>query len=150
MEIRLRVCGLSWHKDKILLLRHEGLGRKGYLWSPPGGRAERLSDLSENLKREMLEETHLEVKVTGFKFIHEYIGRGLHAVEHFFDLETIHGEARLGTDPELKEKQLLTGIRYFSWEEIKSKGFEYFHGIFNKIDHLNHLRTLTGYFKTIE
>ena len=83
-KTRIRVCGILIENDEILLVKHKGLGEKGYLWSPPGGEPRFSEDLESALKREFFEETGLLVEVESFLFLFEFIDVPLHAVELFF------------------------------------------------------------------
>ncbi len=150
-QARLRVCGLHFRKNTILLLKHEGIGKRGYLWAPPGGRVEFGEDVVTNLQREYAEETNINVDVGPYLFTYEYLGHGLHAVELFFEVFNDQDEPSLGYDPEMEEsKQMLTELRYFSMEEIRKEGFDYFHGIFSKIEELGDLTTISGYLRVDE
>ena len=39
-RLRIRACGLLIKEKKILLIKHEGLGKLNALWAPPGGAVE--------------------------------------------------------------------------------------------------------------
>ena len=49
-KVRVRVGGILIENDQILLLKHEGVGKKEFLWSPPGGGMEFGENAEENLK----------------------------------------------------------------------------------------------------
>ena len=36
-KVRVRACGILIENQRILLVKHRGLGAQGYFWSPPGG-----------------------------------------------------------------------------------------------------------------
>lgn len=80
--VRLAAVGLIQARDsgRWLLLRslhpewysrHEGFPPPAELWGPPGGRMERGEDLETTLRREVREETGLEVEVAGP--VHAYL-----------------------------------------------------------------------------
>ena len=121
-QLRVRVCGLCWSGDKLLLVRHNGLGPLGYYWSPPGGGLNFGETIVDCLKREMLEETGLEVMVETLAFLNQYINPPLHAVEMFFTCTPPPNpidRTTLGTDPEQEiGTQLLTGVAWMTYAEI--------------------------------
>lgn len=118
-KVRVRVCGLLLINDRLLLLKHDGIGKKGHLWSPPGGGMEFGESATDCLKREFKEETNLEVSVGPFLFTNEYQDLKLHAIELFFRVELIKGELKLGMDPELSAKnQILSAAKFFSNSEL--------------------------------
>lgn len=82
-KVRVRVGGILIEDNKILLLKHEGVGKMEYLWSPPGGGMEFGENAEENLKREFLEETGLNIRVDEMLFMNEFINYKIHAIELF-------------------------------------------------------------------
>ncbi|MDN5201399.1 NUDIX hydrolase [Fulvivirgaceae bacterium BMA10] len=146
-QARCRVCGLYVEKNKILMIKHRGLGEKGYLWSPPGGGVIYGSSLKENLKREFLEETGLEIKVQKFLFVHEFLNNPLHAIELFFEVEKIGGEIGIGSDPEMDQKnQIIEEVKMLSFEELKLENKLNLHNILWDCQSINDLLKMRGYF----
>ena len=135
--------------EKILLLKHEGVGPDQYLWSPPGGGIQFGQDAKENLKREFLEETHLQVEVGDLLFTNEFIDHKIHAVELFFKVEFISGDLKLGKDPEMGKQQILTEIDYFAVEDLKKEKKSRLHNMFHAINKPQEVLNLTGYFKFV-
>lgn len=118
-KIRVRACGLLQEKGKILLINHEGIGKKGNIWLPPGGAVEFGDSLESTLIREFKEETGLEIKILDQAFSQEYIAPPLHAIEFFFVVESIGGQLKLGSDPELSaEDQIISDLKFFDEDEI--------------------------------
>jgi 8-oxo-dGTP diphosphatase len=66
-------------RDSLLLIRRGRPPGKGR-WSLPGGRVEADETLEDALRREMREETGLDVEPTGLLGTAERIGEGLHYV----------------------------------------------------------------------
>jgi 8-oxo-dGTP diphosphatase len=144
---RLRVCGLCWKGDKLLMVNHRQL-TAGSFWAPPGGGVEFGEPVADALVREFLEETHVKILPAKFKFVCEFIQPPLHAVELFFEVDYQEGEASLGTDPESNpEDQLINAVRYMSIEEILSVPSGERHGIFRFIKTTAEVKKLTGFYR---
>ena len=145
-KLRVRVSGLLIEEEKILLVKHKGLGG-GHLWAPPGGGMEYGSSAEENLKREFLEETGLEVRVLKLQFVNEFIKSPLHAIELFFLVEREGGKLKLGSDPESdKNHQILEAINFFSFAEIVAMKENELHNLFRHCRSISGLLKMNGYF----
>jgi ADP-ribose pyrophosphatase YjhB (NUDIX family) len=103
-------------EGRILLVRqrHEGRG----IWMLPGGAIEANETSREAAAREVLEETGLTVQIGRLLWHIEEVSepRGQRFV-NFFLARVTAGSARLGTDPELGEAQVLEDIGFFSRAE---------------------------------
>lgn len=147
-KLRVRVNGILIEDDKILLIKHRSLGLSGVFWATPGGGMEYGSSAEDNLKREFLEETGLEVKVGDFLFVHEYLDVPLHAIELFFTVFRIAGSVSMGLDPEIPiDNQIISDIRFISFQDIKKMPKTDRHQIFEHCTDLSELLSLRGYFK---
>ena len=145
-RIRVRVCGVYVRNNKILLIKHHGLG-EDYLWSPPGGGVEFNTSIEENLIREFKEETGLSIKVGDFLFINEFISSPFHAIELFFKVKEAKGEIKLGKDPELKfDNHIITGIKFMDIEELKREKTQNIHNVLMNCKSIEDILDLTGYF----
>lgn len=144
---RIRVCGIIQNnKGEYLLLKHEGLGAGGYIWAPPGGGLEYAETAHDCLKREIMEETHLEAIVGKLQFVNEFIGSSLHAIELFFKITSYSGEAILGVDPEMEGKApVLSKLKFFSLEEIKDCDPVLFHNFFRHLEIGQSIDSLPSY-----
>ena len=145
-QLRIRMNGILIENEKLLMLKHQ-MGNGKILWSVPGGGMNYGSHAIENLKREYLEETSLEIEVGRYLFVHEYLDPPLHAMEHFFEVNRINGNAKLGKDPELSgTNQILLEISWKTIQEIKSIPNESLHQVFWGIKSLSELGLWNGYF----
>jgi 8-oxo-dGTP diphosphatase len=146
-RIRVRACGICIQEDKILLIRHSGVGEKGSLWVPPGGGVNFGESAEKALVREYKEETGLDINVKEFLFVNEYIVAPLHAVELFFNIEVTGGKMEKGIDPEMgADKQLIQELKYWNFKEIATQDPLLFHSILRKNKDLDGLLNLKGFF----
>jgi ADP-ribose pyrophosphatase YjhB (NUDIX family) len=145
-RLRLRVNGILFQGEKILLIKHQmAAGR--YFWNVPGGGMDYGSDAIENLKREYMEETGLNIEVKKFLFVHEFLEPPLHAVELFFEVIKLNGNLRDGYDPELAhDRQIITDKGFFTVEEINKIKKEEKHRLFWELNSINDIRIWKGYF----
>lgn len=145
-QLRTRVNGILIEDDRILMVKHR-MGNGRILWAVPGGGMHFGTTAPENLQREFLEETNLEVSVGDYLFVHEYFDPPLHAMEHFFSVKRISGHVKLGNDPELSgENQILQEISWKSLSEIQAIPNASLHQIFWGIKSLSELGKWNGYF----
>jgi 8-oxo-dGTP diphosphatase len=148
-KVRVRIGGILIENDKVLLLKHEGVGPDQYLWSPPGGGMEFGQDAEQTLVREFKEETNLTVKVENFLFVNEFMEDRIHAIELFFKVTKVGGDINLGIDPEMNENQILTEFKFFDYQDLKKVQKNRLHNIFHAINKPQEVFNLTGYFKFV-
>jgi len=118
-KVRTRVCGVCFHNDSLLLVKHRGLGENGILWTPPGGGVQYGDTLENNLIREFREETGLNIAIVRFLFVYEYLGPPLQTIELFFEVKAEHKSPVKGTDPEMSETdQIIDEVRFVSLREL--------------------------------
>lgn len=141
-KVRIRVCGLCWQNDSLLLVKHQIEGQP--LWAPPGGGVEFGELLNETLKREFLEETGLEVRPGKFLFGCEFVKNPLHAIELFFEVTAVTGSVKSGRDPEL---QIIETAQFLTLDEIRSIPEHHLHGILSKFESKEKLQGLTGFYR---
>jgi 8-oxo-dGTP diphosphatase len=120
-QLRLRVCGICIHDDRILLINHSGLNESNEFWSPPGGGLQFGETIEECLKREFLEETNTVVSIVKFLTVREFVKPPLHAIELYYEVKIESGDVKIGFDPEMKE-QIIRDIQWLSFEEVLFKG----------------------------
>lgn len=147
-KLRVRVCGICVDKDKILLIKHKGIGDAGELWIPPGGGVDYLESTESALVREFKEETGLNVAVKQFLFCCEFIEQPLHAIELFFQVEIKGGELKKGFDPEHnKAEQIIEDVKFVTFEEIAVINKDKLHRSLWNLSDVESLLNMRGYFK---
>lgn len=125
-RVRVRVGALlfddSDEPGAVLLAEHGGLWEDRPFWTPPGGGVEFGEGLEEALKREVVEETGVDIEVGVLRYALDFVRPPLHAVSFYFACHAIGGveAARLGTDPELGDRQLLRGLRLIPFDELST------------------------------
>lgn len=146
-SVRVRVCGLCIESEKILLVNHRSLNKKGVFWAPPGGGMEFGQSAEENLKREFLEETGLKIEVEEFLFVHEYLKPPLHAIELMFKVKRLGGTLKIGADPELEDdEQIIENVKFMPFAEIIKLGKDNIHQIFFNVEGNSIPDNVNGYF----
>src|SRR5688572_17010203 len=93
-RLRVRVCGICWENDRLLLVNHQM--PNGDFWAPPGGGLEFGEEAADALKREFKEEANLDIDVGSYLFGCEFIRQPLHAIELFFDVKAVGGLLKTG------------------------------------------------------
>lgn len=146
-KVRIRVCGLCWQNDSLLLVNHGQITENDFL-APPGGGLEFGQSINEAIVREFKEETGLEVKVNDFQFIVEFIKPPLHAIELFFAVEIKGGMLKTGIDPEMPaENQIIKEVEFMDWEDLNRIPQHKKHGIFRQCRTKNDLLGLRGFYR---
>lgn len=92
MGPRLAVRAVLVHQDRLLLVNAYG-GGVSDLWCAPGGGVERGQSLTDNLVREVHEETGLTIKVGPPCLVNEFHDpeNDFHQVEIFFRCQLVSG-----------------------------------------------------------
>jgi 8-oxo-dGTP diphosphatase len=142
-KIRVRISGLCWRNNSLLLVNHRGL-TPGDFWAPPGGGLEFGETVKTGLVREFREETGLHVSVGRFLFAGEFIDDPLHSIELFFEVSAApDGSLVKGQDPELP---IIEEVRFMTVPEIQNIPISSLHGIFRLVHSPQQLKTLSGFF----
>ena len=117
-RVRVRVGALLFDDPTaptaVLLAEHDGIWEDRPFWTPPGGGVEFGEPLSEALRREVREETGVDVEVGEVRYVLDFVRDPLHAVSFYVECRAEPGAlaaARLGSDPELGECQILRALR---------------------------------------
>ena len=112
----VRVIALD-EENRILMVKHDHLERT--VWMIPGGGIEEGESSQQAAVREVLEETGLEVEITGLIWhVEEVSERGQRFV-NFFRAHVTGGQLKLGHDPELSDSgQVLADIGFMRREDV--------------------------------
>ena len=147
-KLRVRVCGICITDKGLLLVHHKSIGKNGSLWAPPGGGMEYGEDAKTALIREFKEETNLDIEVTKFLFVHEYLDPPLHGIELFFEVKILGGNLNRGIDPEMEDDlQIITQVEFKSLSEIQQLPKRDLHFVIQNATNFKNLLNQRGYFK---
>lgn len=145
-KLRVRVCGICFQQDRLLLVNHRGL-QDGPFWAPPGGGMEFGWSAEENLRREFREETGLTIQVGRLLFVTEFLRPPLHALELFYEVTFTGGSLRVGQDPELgTAPQQIQDVQFMECSAIDALPAEHKHGAFKLAGMADKIGRLNGYF----
>jgi 8-oxo-dGTP diphosphatase len=144
-RLRIRVCGICWKADQLLMVNHKHL-TQGDFWAPPGGGLEFGQSIQNTLTREFKEEAGITIQPGNMLFICEFIKPPLHALELFFASFYDRGELITGTDPETNI-QLIREVAYMDFNTIMSIPANERHGIFNSVKTIQDFRKLNGFYR---
>lgn len=146
-RLRIRVCGLCWNNDQLLVVNHK-IGKTQTFWAPPGGGLEFGESVEDALIREFEEEVSLKIKPIRFQFACEFIKPPLHALELFFEISAESGKVKAGFDPESPaELQLIKGAQYMDFTSLMALNEDERHGIFRFIRNATELKSLNGFYR---
>jgi 8-oxo-dGTP diphosphatase len=150
-KLRVRVCGICFDGDSMLLVKHEPMGEMGVLWAPPGGGMTYGETAVECLEREILEESGLKVKTGKLLFVNEYFADSFHAVELFFQTEITGGELVTGKDPEIgPDFQIIKEVGFIPFSRIREMDHRILHNLFNYAGSREEIENLSGYLSQIK
>jgi 8-oxo-dGTP diphosphatase len=105
------VGGVIIKDNKILLVKRAHPPNKG-MWAIPGGKVEYGEMLEDAVKREMLEETNLKVRVLNLLSLIQMIKEGFHYIILDFLCEITGGDLKPASDA--------ADAKFFSIDEIKN------------------------------
>lgn len=107
---------------KILMVKHryEEQGKLEEFWVVPGGGVEFGEYSTDAGIREVKEETGLDIKINRLLWtVEETTQHGIGLTNYFLG-EIVGGELSLGFDPEFDNNQVLSDVKFFTKDEIKS------------------------------
>lgn len=145
-RLRLRVCGLYRENDRLLMVRHRGVGPTDTFWCPPGGGMQFGEAAPDALVREFSEETGLIVVADELLFFNEFMNPPLHALELFFRVRVVAGVLKTGSDPEMEpDQQIIDDVSMMTFAEIKAYPPHEVHALFAHSQSLDDVFDLRGY-----
>ncbi len=148
-RLRTRVCGICLVEDRLVMVRHRGIGITDTFWCPPGGGIQFAENAHEALKREFLEETGLIVEPGELLFVNEFMQPPLHAMELFFTTRVVGGTLHLGIDPEMSaQNQIITEVELMTFAQVKAYPSTEVHQLFQYCDSMEDVFSLKGYLHT--
>lgn len=116
--LRLGVRAIIMHRERLLLVNAYKTGTGPELWCAPGGGVEPHQSLHDNLKREVFEETGLEIEVGEVALVNEFHDpeKPFHQVDIFFRAHVKSGRLDdTWTDPE----GIVERRAFFSEDELR-------------------------------
>ncbi|WP_369185816.1 NUDIX domain-containing protein [Streptomyces sp. Y1] len=112
-----RVTGIAVQDGQMLLLNQDTEGDR--TWSLPGGKVEDGETLAEALRREMREETGLEVEVGPLLYVCDVTSASV--VHITFQLDVVGG--RIGEVAEGADTQPIRGVEWVKLDDLPGHGF---------------------------
>lgn len=99
--IRIRAAVIICHDNQVLMVQHQKNGHR--YWLLPGGGVEYGESAVDCAKRELTEETNLQVKVGQLAFVSETIApdKSRHVLHLVFHAEITGGHLHVGDEPRL-------------------------------------------------
>ncbi|MDD3460188.1 ADP-ribose pyrophosphatase [Mesotoga sp. SC_NapDC2] len=113
---RISVRALVIKDESVLLVRHEHRDRPPF-WCFPGGLVEPGEDLFTAIKREIREETYLEVFPKSVVALQEFKRESL--LEVIFSCDYVSGRTNLGSDPDNSGVPTLVEVKWVEIGEIE-------------------------------
>lgn len=117
--MKIRVTGILVKNDTILLLDQDV--NKGRSWSLPGGKVEEDESLELALKREMKEETGLDVNINRLLYICDFITEKDHVLHITFQISEAGGSlGEIATGLDTNE---IRTVKFIPISDITNLGF---------------------------
>lgn len=104
-------------QDQVLLVHHQKKDTFDF-WVPPGGRLEGIESIYDCARREVLEETGLQVELGQILYIQEFWEPDYHFVKFFISGNVVGGS--LTTQNIDTDEHFLVDARFFSQHELQN------------------------------
>lgn len=109
-------CGaIIMNANRVLLVHHREEGKYDF-WVTPGGRLDGNKSILDCIRREVWEETNLEIKPGKILYMAEFIEADIHFIKPLLLCEITGGELSLINN--VADKDFLVEARFFSQEEL--------------------------------
>jgi 8-oxo-dGTP pyrophosphatase MutT (NUDIX family) len=120
-DIRYQAAVMRDHHALLLFVHDRESGER--FWAFPGGGREAGETAEECVRREISEETGLDVDVRGLLFTTPDIPGGMYDMLHTYHCEIVGGTATPGIEPEVDDADHMT-IRDLAWFDLRdSRGW---------------------------
>jgi 8-oxo-dGTP pyrophosphatase MutT (NUDIX family) len=117
-RVSVRVAIVLEHERKVLIVMHDKGGRS--YWVFPGGRLQHGETLEECGRRELREETHIDIRVGPLLYVSDRTSGETKEVNLFFRGYIDSGSPSLGIDPEAgKEGAVLKNLAFVTADELQ-------------------------------
>lgn len=118
-KVRVRSCGIVCKDNHVLMVHLNAPTQETPFWTVPGGGVQFGESAKEAVEREILEETGVVAKTEYLVEVAEFVRPPFHAIELFWKMNFQSGEVKLGSDPELGNRQIILSAE---WIEISRLG----------------------------
>lgn len=91
-------------------------------WSLPGGRVKGGETIEECLRREVREETGIDIAIERLLYVCDRIGEGTHVVHLTFVVRRVGGDLCMGSEPE-RDAHPITAVKMVPLGSLRDCGF---------------------------
>ena len=122
MEHRIRAAAIIVKDNRILLVKHQHPVSAAEFWVPPGGGLENEETIYECVKREVFEESGLNVELGEVLYLSELVNvpDATHHLEIFILARSFEGEpTTINLRPGDRDFKVVQEARFLSREEMK-------------------------------
>lgn len=118
-QVRVRGNGLVVENNSLLMIKLFSPVVGQWIWMPPGGGVLFGERLKSTVKREISEETGIDVMVESLWYLKETCSEDIHAVEFYYMCKKQGGTLRVGSDPEYPvEGQIIKNVEYMPFSML--------------------------------
>lgn len=118
-KVRVRSCGIVCKDNHVLMVHLNAPTQETPFWTVPGGGVQFGESAKDAVEREILEETGIVANTEYLVEVAEFVRPPFHAIELFWKMNFQSGEVKIGSDPELGNRQIILGAE---WIEISRLG----------------------------